>query len=195
MASPFIGQIMTVPYNFAPRGWANCQGQILSIAQNTTLFALIGTTYGGNGQTTFALPDLRGRASMGWGQGPGLTNRVLGEVAGTETTTLITTNMPAHNHTIVPTTINAVNVKASEQAPQAGAFLGRGIDTSPSPDMIPEFYVPAAAAAGQPQLALGGVNTAAATGANGGNQPFSTMQPYLTLRPIIALEGIFPSRN
>jgi len=195
MASPFVGQLMTVPYNFAPRDWATCQGQLIAISQNSTLFALLGTTYGGNGQTTFALPNLSGRAAMGWGTGPGLTNRVIGEVGGTENTTLNTTNLPGHVHTIAPTTINAVNVKASEQAPQAGAFLGRAIDTAPSPDMIPEFYVPASAAAGQPQLALGGVNSAGTTGISGSSNAFSTMQPYLVLTQIIALFGVFPSRN
>jgi len=195
MASPFIGQLMTVPYTFAPRGWATCQGQTIGIAQNTALFALLGTTYGGNGQTTFQLPDLRGRAAMGWGQGPGTSNYVIGQTGGTENTTLISTNLPGHTHAIGPTAINAVNVKASEQAPQAGAFLGRGIDTAPNPDMIPEFYVPASGASGQPLIPLGGVNSAATTGANGNNTPFSTMQPYLTLTQIIAMEGVFPSRN
>src|SRR5215211_4319727 len=100
MSEPFIGQIMLVPYNFAPRGWAFCAGQILPIAQNTALFSLLGTTFGGNGQTTFALPDLRGRAPIGQGQGPGLSNISLGEAAGTETVTLLSTNMPAHSHTV-----------------------------------------------------------------------------------------------
>ncbi|WP_447727342.1 phage tail protein [Sphingomonas koreensis] len=195
MASPFIGQLMTVGFNFAPRNWATCSGQILSIAQNTALFSLLGTTYGGNGQTTFALPDLRGRTALGEGQLQGGGYYTLGQVSGTETTTLTINNMPAHNHTIVPTTFSAVNVKASEQAPQAGAFLGRGVDTATTPDSIPEIYVPAAAAAGQPQLALGGVNAAAATGVNGSNIAFSTMQPYLVLTQVIALQGIFPSRN
>jgi microcystin-dependent protein len=195
MASPFVGQLMTVPYNFAPRDWATCQGQTLSIQQNTTLFALLGTTYGGNGQTTFQLPDLRGRAAMGWGQGPGTSNYILGQTGGTENTTLNTTNLPAHTHVIVPTTVNAVNVKATLQAPQAGAFVGRAIDGAPSPNMIPKFYVPASGAAGQPQLALGGVNSAGTTGVAGSNNPFSTMQPYLTLTQIIALFGVFPSRN
>ncbi len=195
MSEPFIGQLMTVPYNFPPRGWAFCQGQILSIAQNTALFSLLGTTYGGNGQTTFALPDLRGRVPIGAGQGPGLSPRTLGEMSGAENTTLITTQMPAHVHQSPTVTMNAVNVKASEQAPQAGAFLGRGVDTAPMPDSIPEIYVPAASGSGATPIPLGGVNVAANTGVAGGSQPFSIMQPYLVLNPCIALEGIFPSRN
>jgi microcystin-dependent protein len=195
MASPFLGQLMTVPYNFPPRGWATCSGQILSIAQNTALFSLLGTTYGGNGQVTFALPDLRGRVALGWGQGPGLASYVLGEVGGTESTTLTVNNNPAHNHTVAPVRVNAVDIKASEQAPQAGAYLGRGVDTATSPDMIPEIYVPASAVTTQPLLPLGGVNSAAATGANGSNIPFSTMQPTLVLTQVIAIEGIYPSRN
>ena len=195
MASPYLGQLMTVPYNFAPRNWATCSGQITSIAQNTALFSLFGTTYGGNGQTTFALPDLRGRVAQGWGQGPGLSNYVLGQVGGTETTTLTINNNPAHNHTIAPTSLNAVNIKATEQSPQAGAYLGRGVDTAPDPDMIPEIYVPASAVTTQPLIPLGGVNTAATTGLNGSNSPFSTMQPTLTLMQIVAVAGIYPSRN
>src|SRR5947208_9525764 len=98
--TPFLGGIFMFAGNFAPRGYALCQGQLMSIAQNTALFSILGTTYGGNGQTTFALPDLRGRAPVGQGQGPGLSNISLGEVAGSETVTLLSTNMPSHNHTV-----------------------------------------------------------------------------------------------
>jgi microcystin-dependent protein len=195
MASPFLGSILTAGFNFAPRGYATCSGQILSIAQNTALFSLLGTTYGGNGQTTFALPDLRGRVPVGQGQGPGLSNYSLGQQAGTENTTLVTTQMPQHVHPSPAVSVNAVNVKASEQAPQAGAFLGRGVDTAPSPDSIPEIYVPSGAASGQPLIPLGGVNVAGTTGVAGGSQPFSLLQPYLTLMQCIAVQGIFPSRN
>ena len=197
MSEPFIGQLMTVPYNFPPRGWAFCQGQLLAIAQNTALFSLLGTTYGGNGQTTFALPDLRGRVPIGSGQGPGLSPRTLGEMAGTESTTLTSTQMPAHVHNMASgtSTMNAVNVKASLQAPAAGAFLGRGVDTAPTPDSIPEIYVPASEAAGKPLIPLAAGNVAGNTSVAGGSQPFSTMQPYLVLNPCIALEGIYPSRN
>src|SRR3954470_21278546 len=98
MSSPFIGEIRLFPYNFAPRGWAFCSGQILPISQNTALFSLLGTTYGGNGQTTFALPDLRGRAAISSGQGPGLSSYTIGEVGGVESVTLNTQQMPQHQH-------------------------------------------------------------------------------------------------
>ncbi len=197
MTQPFIGEIMTVPYNFAPRNWAFCMGQILSIAQNTALFSLLGTTYGGNGQTTFALPDLRGRATMGAGQGPGLSPRTLGEQGGTETVTLTSNQMPIHTHTLagVSGTLNAVDIKATEQSPQAGAYLARGVDTAPSPDMIPEIYLPAAQGDPATKIPLATINMAGSPQTAGGSQPHSTMQPYLVLSPIIALFGIFPSRN
>src|SRR5215831_10605748 len=103
MSEPFVAQIQIFAFNFAPRGWAFCNGQILSIAQNTALFSLLGTTYGGNGQTTFALPDLRGRVPLSSGLGPGLSNYDFGEMAGTETVTLITNQMPVHNHAVPAT--------------------------------------------------------------------------------------------
>lgn len=197
MTEPFIGQIITVGFNFPPRGYMQCMGQTLSIAQNTALFSLLGTTYGGNGTTTFQLPNLSGRTALGQGQllGGGFYN--LGQVAGTENSSLNISNLPVHNHTLAPGTasVNAVNVKASEQTPQVGAFLGRGVDTSPNPDAIPEIYVPASAGAGQPPIPLGGVNLAGSTGIAGSSIPFSTMQPYLVLTQCIAVEGIFPSRN
>src|SRR4026209_2661060 len=102
MSQPFLGEIRLFPYNFAPKGWAFCQGQILSIAQNTALFSLLGTTFGGNGQTTFALPDLRGRFPNSSGQGPGLSSYTLGQVSGTESATLTINNMAAHTHTFAP---------------------------------------------------------------------------------------------
>src|SRR5438270_2669849 len=98
MSEPFLGEIRMFGGNFAPRGWSLCNGQLLPIAQNTALFSLLGTTYGGNGQTTFALPDLRGRVPLHWGQGPGLSNYDLGEQTGTESVTLLSTQMPAHSH-------------------------------------------------------------------------------------------------
>jgi len=197
MTQPFIGEIMTVPYNFAPRNWAYCAGQLLAISQNTALFSLIGTFYGGNGQTTFALPDLRGRAAMGAGQGPGLTSRTLGEVGGTENVTLLSTQMPMHTHTLagVTGTLNAVDLKATEQSPQAGAYLARGVDTAPTPDMTPEIYLPAAAGDPATKVPLASINMAGSPATAGGSQPHSTMQPYVVLAPIIALFGIYPSRN
>jgi microcystin-dependent protein len=173
MSSPFIGQIMLVPYNFPPRGWAFCQGQILPIAQNTALFALLGTTYGGNGQTTFALPDLRGRVPISSGQGPGLSNYSLGQLAGTENTTLTVNQMPAHNHTI------GASGEDGNSANPANRRLAAATGSPP-----PSIYSNAAADTNlQP------------TGNTGGSQPFSILQPYLTLNYCIALQGIFPSRN
>lgn len=170
---PFLGQIILVGFNFAPQGYATCDGQLLSIAQNTALFSLLGTTYGGNGQTTFALPDLRGRTPIHQGQGPGLSNRAIGESSGTEATTLITSNLPAHTHTL-----NAVSEVGTVGAP-AGAFLAATGSFDPE-------YRPSGTTV---QLAPQSV------GITGGSQPVNNMQPYLVLNYAIALEGIFPSRN
>jgi len=168
MSEPFIGQLMLVPYNFAPRGWAFCQGQLLPIAQNTALFSLLGTTYGGNGQTNFALPDLRGRVPISSGQGPGLSNYDLGQMGGNETVTLTTGQIPAHNHAI-----NANSGDANDGSPANSFPAGGGA------------YNSAANAA---------MNQAMASTV-GGNQPHENRPPYLTLNWIIALEGIYPSRN
>lgn len=176
---PMIATIILFAGNFAPRGWAFCQGQILSIAQNTALFSLLGTTYGGNGQTTFALPDLRGRVPIGQGQGPGLSPISLGQVGGTENTTLLITNMPAHNHTLIVTP-RAVT-EAGDTSNPTGAYLAN------SGALDREFKASGTF-----------VNMGAATatsGIAGGSQPFSLRNPYLALNYIIALEGIYPSRN
>jgi microcystin-dependent protein len=172
MSEPFLGQIMLTPYNFPPRGWAFCNGQILPIAQNTALFSLLGTTYGGNGQTTFALPDLRGRTPVGSGQGPGLSSYDLGQVGGTETGTLTVNQMPAHNHLV------NVNTDNGDTGRIANTFLANSSETP---------YTTSLASPGTmaPQMIS---NT-------GGNQPFALLQPYLTLNYCIALEGIFPSRD
>ena len=159
--------------NFAPRGWAFCNGQILSIAQNTALFSILGTTYGGNGQTTFALPDLRGRVPMHPGQGPGLTNHTLGEVAGSETTTLLSSNMPQHTHAL-----NCNSAGGTQPSPSGGFLAVESTGTSSN-------YAPTANATANAQ----------AIGLAGGSQPFSIMQPYTCINYIIALQGIFPSRN
>jgi len=170
MSEPFLGQIILVPYNFAPRGWAFCNGQILSIAQNTALFSLLGTTYGGNGQTTFALPDLRGRTALSAGQGPGLSNYDLGQVSGSETVTLTINQMPQHNHGVntQASTSDATSNKASNNYLATGNSYAATQDTTMAPQTV--------------QLA-------------GGSQPHENLQPYLTLNYCIALEGIFPSRN
>lgn len=169
--------------NFAPRGWAFCNGQILSIAQNTALFSLLGTTYGGNGQTTFALPDLRGRVPMGTGQGPGLPNIVLGEVAGTPSTTLTVNNMPAHNHNFTGTASMACKSGAGNADSPTGNI--------PAGSATDENY--AAPAGGNGSMAP--TNISGTIAVTGGSQPFSIMQPYLGMNYIICLEGIFPSRN
>jgi microcystin-dependent protein len=171
MSEPFIGQIQAFGFNFAPRGWATCDGQIISIAQNTALFSLLGTTYGGNGQTTFALPDLRGRVSLHQGSGPGLSSYVMGQSSGTENVTLISTQMPAHNHLV---TANGTAGSKLEDVP-SGNFLGPA-----------EAYS---------TTTTGATLNPQSLGIAGGNQPHPNMQPYLTINWCIALQGIFPSRN
>lgn len=197
MSEPFIGQIEYFGFNFAPRNWAFCNGQLLPINQNAALFSLLGTTYGGNGTTTFALPDLRGRTAIHWGSGPGLSNYSLGQVSGTETVTLLTTQMPAHVHsaTYTPTTqpvINAATAKATASIPSAGALLARSVDDSPNPGAQVRIYAPAGTT---PTVSLGGVNVAGTTAIAGSNVPVSNLPPYLTINTCIALFGIFPSRN
>lgn len=180
-----IAEIRMFAGNFAPRSWAFCQGQTLSIAQNTALFSLLGTTYGGDGQTTFNLPDFRGRIGDGTGTGPGLPNVQLGEVAGSNTVTLTSANLPPHNHSAA---LNASTVAATKQGPTAGAVLGMSIDNVGS--AVPFIYSPAGSATGR---TLG--STSVTTGLTGGTQPFSNLQPYLGMNFIICLEGIYPSRN
>ena len=180
MSTPFIGEIRLFGFNFAPRGWAFCQGQLLSIAQNTALFSLLGTTYGGNGQTTFGLPDLRGRVPVGQGQGPGLPTVTLGEQSGEVNHTLIATEMPAHNHTAT-TQINASGSAGNSTNP-SGNFPA----VSTTRDSV---Y---ANASGATMNASAGQTT---IGNAGGSQPHNNMQPYLGLNFSIALQGIFPSRN
>jgi microcystin-dependent protein len=179
MSEPFIGQIIIFAGNFAIRSYAMCNGQILPIAQNTALFSILGTTYGGNGQTTFALPDLRGRVPIHMGQGPGLSSYSLGQVAGNETTTLTTNNMPSHNHGLFSNAGGKGNV-----AVPTNNFIGVG-NVPSSSETTNNFN----SAAGANPLAPGSI------GLTGGNQPFNNIQPYLVLNFLIALEGIFPSRN
>ena len=169
---PWIGEIALVAFNFPPVGWATCDGQLLSIAQNTALFSLLGTTYGGNGQTTFALPDLRGRVPIHMGQGPGLTPYTIGEVAGTETVTLLSSQMPAHSHVVSASTLNGTSD-------------------------VPTGAFPAKNAAGVPSyVAAANANMAGSMiGPTGGNQPHDNRQPFLTMNYIIALQGIVPSRS
>ena len=191
MSTPFLGMIILVPYNFAPRGWAFCQGQLLPISQNTALFALLGTQYGGNGQTTFALPNLQGRVPIGQGQGAGLSNYSLGQVGGVETVTLTVNQMPAHTHVITPgglaATSRVKNAAGNRQTPVGNvpAIEAAGVTATYS-DQVPDTSMGAGA------IAISGNPTAATAG---GSQPFDNLQPYLTMSYCIALQGIFPSRN
>ena len=152
MSEPFIGSIIMFGGNFAPKNWAFCNGQLLPIAQNTALFSILGTTFGGNGQTTFGLPNMQSRVPVHPGQGAGLSAYTLGEMTGTESVTITQNQMPAHGHPF--------NILANEADPNSKVPLNT-------------FF----------------------SGNTGGSQPFSQLQPYLTLNFQIALEGIFPSRN
>ncbi len=181
----YIGIIKMFAGNFAPRGWAFCNGQLLSIAQNTALFSILGTTYGGNGQTTFALPDLQGRVPLGTGQGPGLSNYTLGEMAGTESTTLLITNLPPHNHII---TVEANNSEATTSAPVNGSSIAATV-VPVGRDRNEAFGFNAEA----PNTILNGDTAKCAP--VGAGQPIGNIQPYLAMNYIICLEGIFPSRN
>jgi microcystin-dependent protein len=176
-----IGEIRMFAGNFAPRSWAFCSNQILPIAQNTALFSILGTTYGGNGQTTFALPDFRGRTALGTGQGPGLQNVQLGQLAGAENVTLTTNTMPAHTHALTGTVNPQGNSGAAglNDDPTGRRLAGTKIFTGAANDL----QNMAAAAS---TLAIG--NT-------GGSQPFSILPPYLGMNYIICLFGIFPSRD
>jgi microcystin-dependent protein len=175
MSDPFIGQVQPWGINYAPRGWAMCDGQILNISQNTALFALIGTIYGGNGQTTFALPDLRSRVPIHQGTQPGGANYPIGAMGGVENVTLNLTQMPAHTHTLTGT-----NATAASKIPVAGSCFATSADAAVA------FY--AADATTQP------INPQTIS-YYGGNTPHTNVQPYLTITWCIAVVGIFPSRN
>lgn len=173
---PYVAEIRIFPFSFAPLGWAQCNGQLLPISQNTALFALLGTFYGGDGKSTFALPNLQDAAAMFWGQGNGLSLRDLGEMSGSQTVTLLITEIPVHTH--------AVNAKvAGGQASPAGLVWG----TSSAAKVAALFYAPAAASP---------VNmNPTALSITGGSQPHNNMPPYLTLNYCIALQGEFPPRT
>lgn len=170
MANPFIGEIKLVPYTFAPQGYAFCNGQLLPIAQNDTLFTLIGTTYGGDGTTTFGLPDLRGRSAIHQGQGPGLSPYVIGQLAGVENVTLTTGQLPQHTHDPILAGVGGNDVNSPLGArPASGG---------------PAMYA-----------AVTGLGTVMPLPAAGGSQPHDNMAPYLALHWVISLFGIFPSQN
>jgi microcystin-dependent protein len=189
---PYLGTICAFGFNFCPRGYAEANGQLLSIAQNQALFAVLGTQYGGNGTTTFGLPDLRGRSAVGVGTGPGLSNIVIGQAGGTETVTLNATQMPAHTHTA--TTSVAVNtaIKAVSGAGNSTNPTGNAWATSSSRDNVYSNVAPNAT------MASGAVATTASGNTTvdpaGGSQPFSNRSPYLGIKYCIATQGIFPSR-
>ena len=173
MADPFVAEIRIFPFNFAPKGWAFCDGQLMPLSQNTALFALLGTTYGGDGKSTFALPDLQGNSAMHPGQGQGLSQRFLGEMGGSETVTLLESEMPAHQHTA-----NALGVVSTTAAPSTQTALARSVNGS--------AY--AAGGGALQQLAFEALPPA------GGSLPHNNLQPYLTLNYCIALQGVFPQR-
>jgi microcystin-dependent protein len=173
---PFVAEIRIFPFNFAPKGWAFCNGQLLPLSQNTALFSLLGTTYGGDGKSNFALPNIQGSAVMHPGQGPGLSLHDLGETGGSETVTLLESEIPAHTHglgahTQDPATLNAPN-PARSLARSNGGFAYMSNVSSNTVQMSPSVVAPA-----------------------GGDQPHNNMQPYLTLNFCIALQGVFPPRG
>lgn len=193
---PFLGQIMQVGFNYAPKGWATCQGQLMAINQNTALFSLLGTTFGGNGTQNFGLPNAQSRVFVGAGQGAGLSSYYPGQMAGAEQVTLTTAQMPAHIHTLQQATgsMQAVNnntVANTTETPEAGAMLGIPYNADGSGS--PTIYVPAGTS-GSTTVNLGGVQMQGNTSVTGSNMPFSVLSPYLAITTIIAIEGIFPSR-
>jgi microcystin-dependent protein len=172
MSEPFVGEIRMFGFNFAPQGWALCNGQLLPINQNQALFSLLGTTYGGDGRTTFALPNMQSRVPVCQGQGPGLSSYAEGQAGGTETVTLAATQMPGHTHP----------VKASSSAAASGQPEGRALARSAS-----HIYT------AKPDTST--VMNADMLGDAGDGQPHNNIQPYLAVNFCIALNGIFPSRN
>jgi len=176
MANPFVAEIRIFPFNFAPRGWAFCDGQIMSISQNTALFSLLGTTYGGDGKSNFALPNMQGSAPMHPGQGPGLSLHVLGETGGTDTVQLIQSEIPSHSHTMM-----AVNFPADQSTPSPARALARSRNAS--------AYVSGASQSSLSQMSDSMVAPA------GGDQPHNNLMPYLTLNFCIALQGVYPPRT
>lgn len=170
MSEPFIGEIRMFGGNFAPRGWAFCNGQTISIAQNTALFSLLGTTFGGDGRSTFSLPNMQGRMPMHAGQGPGLTPRTLGEAVGTPTHTLTSAEMPAHTHGLNAAPAGTTGTPGGSVALAAGAKAYR----TPASNLV---------------------SMAAGTTSSGSGQAHDNRQPYLGVTFIIAMQGIYPSRN
>ncbi|HEX8457836.1 MAG TPA: tail fiber protein [Pyrinomonadaceae bacterium] len=175
MADPFVAEIRIFPFNFAPKGWAWCNGQLLPLSQNTALFSLLGTTYGGDGKSTFALPDLEGSAPMHPGQGSGLSLHDLGETGGSETVTLLLSEIPLHPHALM------ANTTTGTKSTPAGNSLARTSGATP--------YLPTT---GSPATTLMAPQAVTVTGSS---QPHNNMQPYLTFYFCIALQGVFPPRG
>jgi microcystin-dependent protein len=174
MSEPFIAEIRIFAGNFAPRSWAFCNGQLLPVSQNTALFSLIGTTYGGDGRTTTALPNLEGRAPMHPGRGPGLTSRRLGQRGGVETVTLTEAQMPNHTHTLRAVTTDPADITTpTSSSSYAFSDSGNAYSLNTPNAIMAEQMLPAA----------------------GGSQAHNNMQPYLTMNFIIALQGLYPSRS
>jgi len=173
MADPFVAEIRIFPFNFAPKGWAWCDGQLLPLSQNTALFSLLGTTYGGNGKSNFALPDLQGRVPMHPGQGPGLSLHDLGETGGSETVSLLESEIPAHSHAL-RCSIDDADLKIPTPTRSLAKSQGGNVysSTITLTAMAPEALPPA-----------------------GGDQPHNNLQPYLTFYFCIALQGVFPPRG
>jgi microcystin-dependent protein len=179
MGTPFVGEIRCFGFNFAPVGWAFCDGQLMAIADNEVLFQLIGTTYGGDGQSTFQLPNLQGRIPMHSGTGPGGFNTIIGQINGTPTVTLNSTQMPIHAHTVVSELIAPGGVNEHVATPTTSAFIGQS-----APDQV--YNTSPAINAPFSPLTIG---------SSGGSQPHDNMQPYLALNFCISLFGVFPSQN
>lgn len=170
MADPFVAEIRIFPFNFAPKGWAWCDGQLLPLSQNTALFSLLGTVYGGDGKSNFALPDLQGNAPMHPGQGPGLSLHALGETGGSETVSLLESEIPSHSHSVRALNQPGLTATPAGNIPARNRFYYSG--SAPTVTMSDKALAPA-----------------------GGDQPHNNMQPYLTFYFCIAMQGVFPPRT
>jgi microcystin-dependent protein len=181
MASPYLGEIRCFGFNFAPFGWAFCNGQLLSIAENSALFTILGTTYGGDGTTTFGLPNLQGQIPMHWGNGPSGFNTVIGEVQGQPTVTLTTQQIPTHTHTIIAMEVPSGGAPERTAVAANNTYLG--------PSQPPNGVYQTAPTTFTAQFSPKAISI------QGGSQPHDNMQPYLVLNFCIAVDGIFPARN
>jgi microcystin-dependent protein len=191
VADPFVGEIRAFPFNFAPKGWAKCQGQLMALSQNTALFSLLGTFYGGDGKSTFALPDLRGRVPIAFGQGPGLSEYDIGQHGGDETVTLLPSEITAHTHAI-----DLTNMTLTRRCLEGPGTRGSPVNALPANEAPAQTvsYSPGDPTGTMHPTAVqftGGLPAALA----GGGMPHNNMQPYLALNFCIALQGVFPPRG